>query len=253
LPLPSTLPINLLARRPDVLAARLQIQAADAQRLAAKAAFYPEISLSALAGFGAFGMNNLFSGSARGYGGGPLISLPLFDGGRLRAEYKGSEAQLDGVIANYNNTVLEAVHQAADELTRIGSLARERIDQEQALAAAEDAYRIGEDRYRAGLANYLSVLNAETQVLAARRTMVAITANQVLARITLLLAVGGNFNPFVTPAAATTAPVPSPIDIAAVTPATSSAAIDIAAVTPATSSAATAISLPPSNTIRPTP
>jgi NodT family efflux transporter outer membrane factor (OMF) lipoprotein len=209
LPLPSALPINLLARRPDVLAARLQIQAADAQRLAAKAAFYPDISLSAIAGFGAFGLNNLFSWSGRGYGGGPLISLPLFDAGRLRAEYKGTEAQLDGLIASYNDTVLQAVRQTADQLTRIDSLARERVDQQQALAAAEDAYRIGEERYRAGLANYLSVLNAETQVLNARRTMVAITANQVLARVTLLLAVGGNFDPSLNSNAATAATLPS--------------------------------------------
>ena len=206
LPLPSTLPINLLARRPDVLAARLQIDAADAQRLAARAAFYPSVSLSAFAGIGAFGLDNLVSWSARSYGGGPVISLPLFDAGRLRAEYKGSEAQLDGLIASYNDTVLQAVRQTADQLTRIDSLARQRVDQQTALAAAEDAYRIGEERYRAGLANYLSVLNAETQVLAARRSMVDITANQLLARVMLLLAVGGDFDPS---PAATAAALPS--------------------------------------------
>ena len=112
----------------------------------------------------------------------------------LRAEYKGSEAQLDGVIAQYNDTVLEAVHQTADQLTRIDALARERIDQQQTLGASEDAYRIAEERYRAGLANYLSVLNAETQLLTARKALVDITANQVVARVTLLLAVGGSFD-----------------------------------------------------------
>jgi NodT family efflux transporter outer membrane factor (OMF) lipoprotein len=195
LPLPSELPINLLARRPDVLAARLQIQAADAQRLAAKAAFYPDISLRAIAGFGAFGLDNLFSWSARGYGGGPFISLPLFDAGRLRAEYRGSEALLDTAVASYNLTVFQAVQQTADQLTRIDALARERIDQQQTLTASEDAYRIGEERYRSGLANYLSVLNAETQVLNARRNTVDIIANQVVARVTLLLAIGGSFEP----------------------------------------------------------
>jgi NodT family efflux transporter outer membrane factor (OMF) lipoprotein len=195
LPVPTELPINLLARRPDVLSARLQIQAADAQRLAAKAAFYPDVSLRAIAGFGAFGLDNLFSWSARGLGGGPFISLPLFDGGRLRANYRGSEAALDGAVASYNATVLGAVQQTADQLTRIDALARQRVDQQQTLAASEDAYRLAEDRYRAGLANYLSVLGAETQVLAARRTMVDITTNQVLARVMLLLAVGGSFDP----------------------------------------------------------
>ncbi len=122
LPVPTALPINLLARRPDVLSARLNIEAADSQRLSDRAAFYPDINLKALAGIGAFGLNNLVQWSARGYGVGPAISLPLFDGGRLRAQYKSSEAQLDGAIAGYNDTVLRAVQQTADQLTRIDAL-----------------------------------------------------------------------------------------------------------------------------------
>ena len=191
LPVPAELPINLLARRPDVLSARLAVEAADEGRLAAKAAFYPDVSLRALAGFGAFGMSNLVQGSARGYGGGPLISLPLFDGGRLRAEYRGSEAQLDGAIASYNDTVLHAVQQTADQITRLDALAREEVDQQQTLESNEAAYKLAEERYRAGLASYLTVLNAETQVLAARNGLVDIQTSQVLARVTLLLAVGG--------------------------------------------------------------
>ena len=195
LPVPTTLPINLLARRPDVLSARMAVEAADAQRLAAKAAFYPDVSLRALAGFGAFGMNNLVQGSARGYGAGPFISLPLFDGGRLRAEYRGSEAQLDATIQGYNDTVLRAVQQTADQITRLDALARERLDQQQTLEANEAAYRLAEERYQAGLASYLSVLNAETQVLTARQSMVDILTGQATSRVTLLLAVGGSFDP----------------------------------------------------------
>jgi NodT family efflux transporter outer membrane factor (OMF) lipoprotein len=194
LPLPTALPINLLARRPDVLSARLSIEAADSQRLSDRAAFYPDINLKALAGIGAFGLNNLVQWSARGYGAGPLISLPLFDGGRLRAQYKSSEAQLDAAIAGYNDTVLRAVQQTADQLTRIDALTRERVEQQQTLEANEAAYKLAEERYRAGLASYLSVLNAETQVLTARQSMVDIIANQAVARVTLLLAVGGSFD-----------------------------------------------------------
>ena len=195
LPLPVALPINLLARRPDVLAARLGIEAADAQRLSDRAAFYPSVSLKALAGIGAFGLNNLFDWSARGAAGGPLISLPLFDGGRLKAQYHGSEAKLDGAVAVYNDTVLKAVQQTADQLSRLDALARERLDQQQTLDANEAAYRLAEERYRAGLASYLTVLNAETQVLNARQIMIDIFANQAVARVTLLLAVGGSFDP----------------------------------------------------------
>lgn len=201
LPVPSVLPINLLARRPDVLSARSIVEASDAQRLAAKAAFYPDVSLRALAGVGAFGLSNLVQWSARGYGAGPFISLPLFDGGRLRAEYRGSEAQLDGAIDGYNDTVLHAVEQTADQLTRLDALGRELIDQQQTLDATEAAYKLAEERYRAGLASYLSVLNAETQVLAARQTMVDIRASQAVARVTLLLAVGGSFDPHADPQA----------------------------------------------------
>jgi NodT family efflux transporter outer membrane factor (OMF) lipoprotein len=194
LPLPSALPINLLARRPDVLSARMSIEAADAQRLADKAAFYPDVNLRALAGIGAFGLNNLVQWSARGYGAGPLISLPLFDGGRLRAQYRSSEAQLDSALGGYNDTVLRAVQQTADEITRIDALARERVEQQQTLEANEAAYKLAEERYRAGLASYLSVLNAETQVLAARQAMVDIVSSQALARVALLQALGGSFD-----------------------------------------------------------
>jgi outer membrane protein TolC len=121
--------------------------------------------------------------------------LPLFDGGRLKAQYRGSEAQLDSAIAGYNDTVLHAVEQTADQITRLDALARERVDQQQTLEATEAAYRLAEERYRAGLASYLSVLNAETQVLSARQSMVDILASQAVARVTLLLAVGGSFDP----------------------------------------------------------
>ena len=105
---------------------------------------------------------------------GPVLSLPIFDGGRLRAQYRGSEAQLDAAIASYNDTVLHAVEQTADQITRLDALASEQRDQQQTLEANEAAYKLAEERYRAGLASYLSVLNAETQVLAARQTMVDI-------------------------------------------------------------------------------
>jgi NodT family efflux transporter outer membrane factor (OMF) lipoprotein len=195
LPLPEQLPINLLARRPDVLAARAAVEAADAQRRAARAAFYPDVSLRALAGVAAFGLNDLFEAGARGYGAGPVVSLPLFDAGKLRAQYQGREAALDNAVAAYNDTVLRAVQQSADELTRIDALARERGDQQATLVAAEDGYRIAEERYRAGLAGYLSVLSAETQVLNARRQNVQIIADLAVARVSLLLELGGSFDP----------------------------------------------------------
>jgi NodT family efflux transporter outer membrane factor (OMF) lipoprotein len=212
LPVPAALPINLLARRPDVLSARLNVEAADAQRLSAKAAFYPDISLQAIAGIGAFGFNNLVKWSARGGGVGPVISLPLFDGGLLRAQYRGSEAQLDAAIDGYNDTVLRAVQQTSDQITQLDALAHEKGDEQETLDANEVAYHLAEERYAAGLANYLTVLNAETQVLTARQNMVDILTTQANTRITLLLAVGGSFDPRTTGAALANASVTPPVN-----------------------------------------
>ncbi|HEX4024484.1 MAG TPA: efflux transporter outer membrane subunit [Steroidobacteraceae bacterium] len=193
LPLPAALPINLLSRRPDVIAARTRIGAADASRRAARAAFYPSVNLSALIGFASISLGDLISAQSFGYGAGPALSLPLFDGGRLRAAYRGAEAGLDEAIASYDDTVLGAVRQAADQISLIDSLGSEQQQQRAWLSAAQEAYRLDEERYRAGLASYLSVLNAETEVLAARRQAVDLASARAGARISLLVAVGGSF------------------------------------------------------------
>jgi NodT family efflux transporter outer membrane factor (OMF) lipoprotein len=196
LPLPAALPADLLGHRPDVLAARSRIDAARAGQAAAKAAFYPDVNLAALAGTSAIGVfSNLFQGAARTYGAGPAIHLPLFDAGRLRAQYRGSSAEIDAAVAAYNQSVLQAVRQTSDQLTLVEALNTERVQQQRSLDDAEEAYRLAEERYQAGLSDYLTVLNAETAVLNARREHVALISDQAIARIDLLLAVGGSFDP----------------------------------------------------------
>jgi NodT family efflux transporter outer membrane factor (OMF) lipoprotein len=195
LTLPEKLPLDLLRRRPDVLAARARVDAAISGQAAAKAAFYPDINLTAFAGFGAIGLDNLFRSGDRTYGAGPAIHLPLFDAQRLKAAYRGAAAEADAAVAAYNETVLQAVQQTADQLTLIASYRQQLNESSQALAASEDAYRIAELRYRNGLTGYLNVLNAETSVLNARRTQVDLVAAQAIARVTLLLALGGSFDP----------------------------------------------------------
>ena len=195
LELPQSLPADLLGRRPDVLAARTRIEAATSGQAAAKAAFYPDINLTAFAGFAAIGAGNLFQSASATYGVGPAIHLPIFDAGRLKAEYRGATAQIDDAVATYNSTVLRAVREAADQLTRIAALGEQLVQQQQALDAAEAAYHLAGERYEAGLSTYLTVLNAETQVLAARRQRVELAAAHANARVGLMLAVGGNFDP----------------------------------------------------------
>lgn len=195
LPLPQALPANLLGRRPDVLAARGRIEAATSGQAAAKAAFYPDVNLVAFAGTSAIGFNKLFESASGSYGAGPAISLPVFDAGRLKAEYRGAGAEVDSAVAGYNDIVLQAVRQASDQLSLIAALDTQLARQQQSLAASEDAYRLAELRYRSGLASYLTVLNAETAVLNARNQRVDLLSAQAIARVSLLLAVGGSFDP----------------------------------------------------------
>ena len=191
LPLPAELPADLLARRPDVLGARRRIEAATSGQAAAKAAFYPDVNLTAFSGFAAIGAGNLFDSASATYGVGPAIHLPIFDAGKLKAEYRGASAGIDQAVASYNDTVLRAVRESADALSRIAALGDARLQQRRALEAAEAAYRLAGERYRAGLSTYLTVLSAESQVLAARRTDVDLVAAQASARVALMLAVGG--------------------------------------------------------------
>ncbi len=194
LPLPTRLPADLLARRPDILAARARIDAAMAGRKAAHAAFYPDINLVGMVGFQAIGLSNLISGDSFTYGAGPAIHLPIFDAGKLRAEYAGATAQLDEAVADYNGAVVNAIKQAADAMTQVKSLEQQRVRQQEAMQSAQRAFQIAEDRYRSGLSTQLPMLQAESTLLQARQALAAVTAQSVIQRITLLLTVGGPFN-----------------------------------------------------------
>jgi NodT family efflux transporter outer membrane factor (OMF) lipoprotein len=199
LPLPAALPADLLSHRPDVLAARDRIDAARAGLAVAKAAFYPDINLRAFAGTSAIGFDNLFHGSSGSYGVGPAIHLPVFDAGRLRAEYRGATAEIDDAVAAYNRSVLQAVRETSDQLSLVEALNAQIVQQQRSLEDAEAAYRLAEERYQAGLSSYLTVLTTETAVLNARREHVALLSDQAIARVDLLLAVGGSFDTGRTP------------------------------------------------------
>lgn len=192
--IPDALPFDLLARRPDVLAAHSRIVSAGAGLAAAKAAFYPDINLLAFAGTSAIGVDNLFHGASRTYGAGPALHLPVFDAGKLRALYRGNAAGVDLAVSSYNLTVLKAVQQTADQLSDIVALDSGLVQQQQSLDAAEEAFRLATERYKAGLTTYLTVLTTETEVLAARQRRVELLSARDIARVTLLIDVGGDFH-----------------------------------------------------------
>jgi NodT family efflux transporter outer membrane factor (OMF) lipoprotein len=195
LPLPQHLPADLLARRPDILAAQARIAAAVRGRDAAHADFYPNVDLAAAIGFQSVGLANMFSGSALVTGVGPAIHLPVFDAGRIRAQYARATADLDAAIADYNGTVASAVRQTADALSEVASLADQRQQQQLALESASRAFDLAKERYRLGLSGQIPMLTAEATLLSARQQMAALAAQAAIQRVTLLLAVGGGFEP----------------------------------------------------------
>ena len=195
LPVPEQLPMDLLSHRPDVLAARARVEAAGAGRESAHAAIFPEVSLKAFVGTQAIGLDNLTEGGSLVYGAGPALHLPIFDARRLRAGYKRATAELDASVASYNSTVLDAVRQTADQLTLQDAYARQIGEAEQTLQAASQAFELARKRYSAGLSTQLVVLDAESRVLDARRELVNANAGRIAARVNLLLALGGSFDP----------------------------------------------------------
>lgn len=162
--IPQQIPLNLLGRRPDIIAAKLRVKAASSDISAAKAAFYPDINLSAFAGFMSLGLDNLFKGGSKVYGIGPAISLPIFDGGALNAQLGGKRAERDLAIANYNQTLLQAVREVADAITSIDNLKQQIIDQGASYTAIASAYKIAVQRYKSGLGNFVQVLQAQNAV-----------------------------------------------------------------------------------------
>ncbi|HEX4027408.1 MAG TPA: efflux transporter outer membrane subunit [Rhizomicrobium sp.] len=195
LPLPAHLPADLLARRPDILAARARITAAVHGREAAHADFYPNIDLAAALGFQSIGLDKIFSGEALVAGVGPAIHLPVFDAGRIRAQYAHATADLDAAVADYNGTVVSAVRQTSDALTQVASLADQRQQQQLALDSASRAFDLAKERYRLGLSGQIPMLTAEATLLSARQQMAALVAQATVQRVTLLLSVGGGFEP----------------------------------------------------------
>lgn len=195
LPLPTELTLDLLSRRPDILAAKARVEAATAGRAAAKAAFYPDINVKAFVGLQAVGLDKLVDSGSTIYGAGPALHLPVFDSQRLKAGYIGATAELDGAVASYNETVLKAVRDVADQLSRLESLKRQLVETRQTSDATEAAYRLAQNRYKAGLSSQLAVLNAETQVLNTRRDLVSLNTQLLITRVTLLLNFGGSFDP----------------------------------------------------------
>jgi NodT family efflux transporter outer membrane factor (OMF) lipoprotein len=193
LPTVATLPSDLLGRRADIVAARWRVEAATQEVGSARGQFYPSINLVAFAGFSSIGLDRLLDSGSQQWGVGPALRLPLFDGGRLRANLRGKTSDLDAAIESYNATVIDAVRDVADQLASTQAIARQQTEQGAAQAFAEDAYEIALQRYEAGLGNYLQVLTSEATVLTQRRQGVDLAARALDTEVALMRALGGGY------------------------------------------------------------
>jgi NodT family efflux transporter outer membrane factor (OMF) lipoprotein len=208
LALPSDLPADLLGRRPDVVAARWRVEAAGHDIKAAKTKFLPNIGISSLAGLLAPSSLNLLSLQNRFYTISPALSLPIFEGGALRANLAGKDAARDIAVAQYNQTLVHAINQVAGRVEDLQSLSAQVQDAKDARASAEDAYTLAMKRYRAGVGNYLEALSVRQELIAAEQQLASLQTRRVGAWATLNEALGGGFQPAADAPSLATAPQP---------------------------------------------
>ncbi|WP_349255120.1 efflux transporter outer membrane subunit [Trinickia sp.] len=194
LALPDNLPADLVSRRPDIVAARWQIESAMQDVKEAKAEFFPDINLSLAAGFDALGWSHFLTSSSRQFNAGPAIHLPIFDAGQLRAQLKGRYADFDFDVAHYNQTLINALSDVATQVESIRTIDREMGDAQRALDASSEAYRLAVIRYKAGLSPQLQVLNADSNRLVAEQTVTNLTMQRRDLQFALIRALGGGFD-----------------------------------------------------------
>lgn len=191
--LPSDAGIDLIGRRPDVVAARLRSEAAAKRIDVARADFYPNISLSALVGLQSLGLSNLFSAGSEYGNGGAAISLPIFDGGRLQGNYRGARAEYDTAVATYDRTLIGALRDVADIVASRAATTRQLVGRREALTAAAEASKLAGLRYRAGLSNQIVQLTAEDSMVALSRAVADLEARELSLDIALIRALGGGY------------------------------------------------------------
>jgi multidrug efflux system outer membrane protein len=208
--LPADAGLDLIARRPDIAAARWQVQSALHQTDAARARFFPDLSISALAGLSSIDLGKLLTAGSRTFAVGPALHLPIFEGGLLRAGYGVSKARLDAAIAHYNDSVLDAAREVATQSLTVQRLAAQRREQQAQLAAMAALRSSAAARQRQGLTDGSPALQAQAQWLQQRDAAVALEAQALSADVALTRALGGGYRMDTRSAAAAVHPASSP-------------------------------------------
>jgi len=201
--IPAGVPSTVLARRPDVAAAQRAMQAAQTRVGVARAAWFPDLSLTASGGFASTELSDLFKWSARAWGVGALLSLPVFDGGRRDAGIQSATAQWDAAAAGYREQVLVAFRDVEDQLSALSLLSDQAKAQAQAVEWAGRATVLSTSRYRNGYVSQLELLDARRSELANQRQAVQVRSAQYQATVGLIRALGGGWEAPAARAAAT--------------------------------------------------
>lgn len=188
------LPAEVLNRRPDVKAAEEELRAASARIGVAKAAFYPNFTLSAGAGFESVDIKRFLDLQNRVLALGSGVAAPIFNGGLNKANYQASRSRYDEVLATYQQTLLIALREVEDALVDLKGLAKSRTALEQALASARDTRKLSQERYDKGLTSYLDVVDADRSVLQTRLALSQIDAQQRITLAVLVKALGGGWS-----------------------------------------------------------
>lgn len=193
--LPTNVPAELIGRRPDVVAQRWRVEASGHEIDVAKAQFYPNISLTGLIGLQSITFTNADVLGSRIGALGPAISLPIFDGGRLKSNLAGRDADYDFAVEQYNATVIDALRDVVSQLVSLRAIEHQRALQREALATADQAYQLALQRYKAGVGNYLQVLTAQLQLLATQRQATDLDMRALDSDVALARALGGGVLP----------------------------------------------------------
>ncbi|WP_157216540.1 efflux transporter outer membrane subunit [Flavisphingomonas formosensis] len=192
-PIPAGLPSELLVHRPDILAAEHELRRAEADIGAARAAFFPSISLTGAAGSTSQALDSLFTGGTGLWLFRPTITLPIFTGGKLRANLRGSEALRDEMLSTYEKAIQAAFRDVADALAARHWLGDRIATAEQSLAALRERSRLARLRYEAGRSAYLEILDAERDRFTAEQNLVELRRAWLASGVALYAALGGGF------------------------------------------------------------
>jgi outer membrane protein, multidrug efflux system len=190
---PAGLPSSLLERRPDIRQAEQNLVAANAQIGVARAAYFPQISLTGTAGYESAALSNLFTGPAGIWNLVGSISQPIFQGGRLKSNVRFTEAQKEQFLLTYEQTIQGAFRDVSNALVAYRKNQEFRIQQEHLVAAAQDAARLSEVRFKAGTTDYLEVLTNNTNYFSAELGLAQAQGNELTALVQLYQALGGGW------------------------------------------------------------